>query len=78
MRNYKETATTADEPPALVPVILSNQIPGYMSLPEQYELEDDMDIGGSTVNTQSIKQEYQAYITAPLSSKSVNIGNSGR
>ena len=46
-----------------------------MSLAEQYGFLDDMDIGGSTDNgaEQTVKQEYQADPSAPLSSKSVNI-----
>lgn len=73
MRKYKETAATTDEPPALVPLIpCSRETPAYMSLAEQYGLEDDMDVG-SSANTQSVEQEYQAYITAPLSSKKVDI-----
>ena len=52
-----------------------SEIPNYMSIGEQYGFSDDMDIGGSTDNgaVPTVEQEYQAYITAPLSSKTVNI-----
>jgi hypothetical protein len=44
----------------------------FMSLAAQYGL-DDMDIGESGANEQTIDQEYRAYITAPLSPKTINI-----
>ena len=45
----------------------------YMSLATQYGLNDEMDIGGSSTNVQTIKQEYQAYVMASLSPKSIDI-----
>ena len=43
------------------------QVPAYMSLAEQYGL-DDMELGASEdVETQTVEQEYQAYITALIS-----------
>jgi hypothetical protein len=53
----------------------TSEMPKYMSLAEQYGFSDDMDIGGSTDNgtEQTVEQEYLAYITAPPSSKTVDI-----
>ena len=43
------------------------QVPAYMSLAKQYGL-DDMELGASEdVETQTVEQEYQAYITASIS-----------
>jgi hypothetical protein len=44
----------------------------YFSIADKYGI-DDMDIGESGESEQTVEQEYQAYITAPLSSKTVNI-----
>jgi hypothetical protein len=44
----------------------------YFSIADKYGI-DDMDIGESGESEQTIEQEYQAYITALLSSKTVNI-----
>jgi hypothetical protein len=51
----------------------TGEMPKYMSLAAQYGLDDDMDIGDSSANMQTIEQEYQAYITASLSPKTVDI-----
>jgi hypothetical protein len=51
----------------------SGEVPKYMTLAEQYGLSDDMNIGESKANEQTIEQEFQAYITAPLTPTSVNI-----
>jgi hypothetical protein len=40
--------------------------PMYMSLAHQYGIADEMEFGESGETVQSIEQEYQAYITAPL------------
>ena len=45
----------------------------YYTLAAEYTLDDDLDIGGSGGDEQTIEQEYQAYITAPLSSKTISI-----
>jgi hypothetical protein len=45
----------------------------YYSLTGEYTLDDNMVIGGLEGDEQTIEQEYQAYITAPLSSKTVDI-----
>jgi hypothetical protein len=44
-------------------------LPSYMSLAAQYGLGDNMTPGssGSDNNKQTLNQEYQAYVTAPLS-----------
>jgi hypothetical protein len=48
--------------------------PGYMSLRQQYGYDDDdMDFGGSNDTEQTVEQEYQAYVTAPLSAKHTDI-----
>ena len=47
--------------------------PAYMTLVQQYGL-DDMEISDSIPHSQAtVKQEYQLYIMAPLSPKTVNI-----
>lgn len=49
-------------------------LPAYMSLAAHYDLEDDMTIGASDAQKQTVEQEYQAYITtAFLSPKDVSI-----
>ena len=46
----------------------------YMTLAVKCGLtDDDMDIGNSGVNEQTVEQEYQAYIMAPLSPKMTDI-----
>jgi hypothetical protein len=47
--------------------------PKYMALAAQYGLNDDMNIGDSSENEQTVEQEYQAYITAQCSLKSIDI-----
>ena len=44
----------------------------YFSIAADYGI-DDMDIGESGGDEQTVEQEYQAYITAPLSLKTVSI-----
>jgi hypothetical protein len=44
----------------------------YLAIAAKYGI-DDMEIGESMGNEQTIEQEYQAYITAPLASKAINI-----
>lgn len=44
-----------------------------MSLADQYDIADEMEIGESSQTSQTIEQEYQAYITATLSLKTVDI-----
>ena len=47
--------------------------PAFMSLAAQYGIMDDMDIGDSGPNEQTMEQEYQAYLKSPPTSKTVNI-----
>ena len=49
----------------------AGDVPMYMSLVEQYGL-DDLTIGEPGGQEQTIDQEYQGYITAPLTLKSVS------
>jgi hypothetical protein len=48
-------------------------LPAYMSLAAHYDLEDEMTIGASDAQKQTVEQEYQAYITAFLSPKEMSI-----
>lgn len=75
MMKYRERAAGPEEqpPPDLQPEGSTPNLPTY-SLAEQYGLtDDDMDIGGPGENEQTVEQEYQAYITATLSPKSIDI-----
>ena len=68
MQEYCQRISSASEqsmPASACPSV--RDVPTYMSLTSQYDLEDDMSIGASGMQEQSIEQEYQAYITAPLS-----------
>jgi hypothetical protein len=47
--------------------------PGYMSLAEVYGLGEDMIVGSGGQRVQSIDQEYSEYVSAVLSSSSVDI-----
>jgi hypothetical protein len=50
-----------------------NSAPGYMTLAQQYGL-DDMEIGDVGAHRQAtVEEEYRSYITAPLSPKSMDI-----
>jgi hypothetical protein len=48
--------------------VVEDEEPAFMSLASQYKLSVDMEIG-MVLPEASIEQEYQAYITAPLSPK---------
>jgi hypothetical protein len=73
MEEYRENVTTATETDPLTSSSEDPE-PAYMSLAQQYGLSDDMEIGGSGSHCQAtIEQEYQSYITAPLSPKSMEI-----
>lgn len=73
MQEYRENVTTAADTD--LPTSSSEDTePAYMSLAQQYGLSDDMEIGVSGSQCQAtIEQEYQSYITAPLSPKSMEI-----
>jgi hypothetical protein len=75
MIEYRERAVGPEEqpPPGLQPGGSAVNLPSY-SLAEQYGLtDDDMDIGSPGINEQTVEQEYQAYITASLSPKTIDI-----
>jgi hypothetical protein len=72
---YRERAAAPEEqsPPGLQPGNSVPNLPSY-ALAAEYGLDDeDMDTGNSGANEQTVEQEYQAYITAPLSPKTTNI-----
>ena len=51
----------------------TGEMPAYMALAAQYGISNDMDIGSSSTHDQTIEQEYQLYITAPLAAKNIDI-----
>ena len=51
----------------------TGEMPVYMMLAVQYGISDDMDIRSSSTHEQTIEQEYQSYITAPLAAKNIDI-----
>jgi hypothetical protein len=72
---YRERAAAPEEqpPPGLQRGNSVPNLPSY-ALAAEYGLDDDdMDIGNPGANEQTVEQEYQAYITAPLSPKTTNI-----
>jgi hypothetical protein len=50
----------------------TSAVPAYMSLAAQYGITD-MEIGNPGIPDQTVEQEYQAYITAPLSPNTMDI-----
>lgn len=75
MIEYRERAEAPEEqpPPSLQHRNTVPNLPSY-SLAAVYGLDDDdIDIGNPGVNEQTVEQEYQAYITAPLSPNMTNI-----
>ena len=74
MREYCERDTLAhnEEPGTDATPPCTAAVPAYMSLADYYGLHD-MAIGRSHRNKQTISQEYQAYIMAPLSAAEVDI-----
>jgi hypothetical protein len=74
MNEYRVTTTTEETPLADLVAPCSRDLPVYMTLDAQYGLmEDDLEIGSSTTPEQTVEQEYQAYVTASLSPKKVDI-----
>jgi hypothetical protein len=75
MHTYRENANRDEEsraePAAVYPG--TGEMPRYMTLAAKYGLDNDMDIGNSGENEQTISQEYHAYVTAPCSPKNFNI-----
>jgi len=69
MLEYRENATTEEAQPKAS----SSAAPKFMSLAEQYGMRDEMEIGSSGTDEQTIEQEYDSYVTAVLSPKTVDI-----
>jgi hypothetical protein len=68
-----EYRATNEEPLAgpIAPIL--GELPAYMTLDDQYGLmDDDLAIGGTTTG-QTVEQEFQAYVTAPLSPPNIDI-----
>jgi hypothetical protein len=69
-----EYRATSEEPLAgpIAPIL--GESPAYMTLDDQYGLmDDDLAIGGTTAQGQTVEQEFQAYVTAPLSPPNIDI-----
>jgi hypothetical protein len=74
MMEYRERAAAPEEQAPLSLQRSGTDLPGYMTLASKYGLtDDDMDIGNPGANEQTVEQEYQAYITSPVSPKTVDI-----
>jgi hypothetical protein len=50
----------------------TSAVSAYMSLAAQYGIAD-MEIGNPDIRDQTVEQEYQVYITAPLSPNTIDI-----
>ena len=73
MQEYRKIGTASTQVPVNA-CSSAGDVPAYMSLVAQYNLEDDMTIGVSGgAQEQSIEQEYQVYITTPLSLQMTDI-----
>ena len=70
-----EYRATIEEPFAdagpIAPIL--GESPAYMTLDAQYGLVDDDLAIGSTTQEQTVEQEFQAYVTALLSSPNIDI-----
>jgi hypothetical protein len=73
MEEYREKAAEESSQTDSDSAGTTKDTPMYMTLAHQYGIADEMEIGESSETTQSIEQEYQAYITSPLSPKNVDI-----
>jgi hypothetical protein len=77
MCQYRERASSGEpeEPPASHTTPHEANAPAFMTLAAQYGLdEDDMSIGDlNNGSKQTVEQEYQAYITAPISKPNTDI-----
>jgi hypothetical protein len=73
MLKYHENATTEQSATPSASGLSAAQAPQYMSLAEQYGFRDEMEIGSTGTSDQTIEQEYQSYITAALSPKTIDI-----
>jgi len=72
MRYRERVAECHEEPPSSSPPSPHANLPSY-NLAAKYGLSDDMDVGDPGATEQTVEQEYQAYITAPLSQKHMDI-----
>ena len=69
-----EYRATIEEPftSPIAPIL--GESPAYMTLDAQYRLtDDDLAIGGTTTQEQTVEQEFQAYVTAPLLPPNIDI-----
>jgi hypothetical protein len=79
MLEYREKAKQKalegqSAPTVAVPGVGTGKMPSYISLAQQYGYNDDnMEFDGSSDAEQTLEQEYQAYVTAPLSTKYTDI-----
>lgn len=74
MHEYRERMTkkTGDVAQSVSSATNLDDTPKYMSLAEQYGIAEEMEIGMSE-HTQTIEQEFQAYVTSTLSPKNIDI-----
>jgi hypothetical protein len=72
MEEYCENAESEDAT-ASTNLVTATWGLSYILLAAQYRLPDDMEISGTGSHQATIKQEFQSYITAPLSLKSMDI-----
>jgi hypothetical protein len=72
MMDYRDAAAE-DWPASPFQAPVTEDLPTYMNLGVQYGLTDEMDIGNPSISQQTIEQEYQAYVTAALTAKSMPI-----
>jgi len=74
MNEYREKMKgTAGESTQTPNPLRTEDMPRYMTLADQYGIADEMEIGESSEGSQTIEQEYQAYVTAALSQKTIDI-----
>jgi hypothetical protein len=70
---YRERARAEGQSAPATPAVGTGETPQYMSLAHQYGYDDDMNFGGSNDAEQTVDhQEYQAYVTTPLSSNQID------
>ena len=68
MGEYRERANAAAQPPPIPVAQGSSNVPAFMNLAAQYGLEDDnLGFGNNNTSDQTLEQEYQTYIIAPVS-----------
>jgi hypothetical protein len=70
---YRERAKARAPAPTIVTPIKSTAAPAYTHLARKYALTD-MQLGASRdAEAQTLEQEYQSYVTAPLSSEGTDM-----